>query len=176
MAVLVAAWLFLSAAACAQREQDFYDFKAVNIRGKLVSLEKYRGSVSVRPRGLGATPATPDGGSPRPGTLPGLAPTGLPPPGDTALFPRPTRHFPGGAAPPQILLRACPATTWHGPGAHGNPKLSQPARISLPATLGNEPGPLPESGCPRLSLCHARVEKVTLASCGLVFPIPTFRI
>uniref|UniRef100_A0A673TK19 60S ribosomal protein L6 n=1 Tax=Suricata suricatta TaxID=37032 RepID=A0A673TK19_SURSU len=42
---LVAAWLLLSAAACAQREQDFYDFKAVNIRGKLVSLEKYRGSV-----------------------------------------------------------------------------------------------------------------------------------
>lgn len=63
MAALVAAWLLLSAAACAQREQDFYDFKAVNIRGKLVSLEKYRGSVSVRPRGLGATPATPDGGS-----------------------------------------------------------------------------------------------------------------
>uniref|UniRef100_A0A667I4G3 Glutathione peroxidase n=1 Tax=Lynx canadensis TaxID=61383 RepID=A0A667I4G3_LYNCA len=44
---LVLAWLLLSAAACAQREQDFYDFKAVNIRGKLVSLEKYRGSVSL---------------------------------------------------------------------------------------------------------------------------------
>lgn len=50
VAALVAAWLLLSAAAYAQREQDFYDFKAVNIRGKLVSLEKYRGSVSVRPR------------------------------------------------------------------------------------------------------------------------------
>uniref|UniRef100_A0A7N5JB95 Glutathione peroxidase n=1 Tax=Ailuropoda melanoleuca TaxID=9646 RepID=A0A7N5JB95_AILME len=47
VAALVAAWLLLSAAACAQREQDFYDFKAVNIRGKLVSLEKYRGSVSL---------------------------------------------------------------------------------------------------------------------------------
>ncbi|KAI5139621.1 glutathione peroxidase 7 [Manis pentadactyla] len=47
VAALVAAWLLLSAAACAQRERDFYDFKAVNIRGKLVSLEKYRGSVSL---------------------------------------------------------------------------------------------------------------------------------
>ncbi|KAK2490173.1 hypothetical protein MC885_001343 [Smutsia gigantea] len=47
VAALAAAWLLLSAAACAQRERDFYDFKAVNIRGKLVSLEKYRGSVSL---------------------------------------------------------------------------------------------------------------------------------
>ncbi|XP_035957305.1 glutathione peroxidase 7 [Halichoerus grypus] len=47
VAAVVAAWLLLSAAVCAQREQDFYDFKAVNIRGKLVSLEKYRGSVSL---------------------------------------------------------------------------------------------------------------------------------
>lgn len=69
VAALVAAWLLLSAAACAQREQDFYDFKAVNIRGKLVSLEKYRGSVSVRPRGLGAAPAGPGARAPRPGTL-----------------------------------------------------------------------------------------------------------
>uniref|UniRef100_A0A8C2V2V1 Glutathione peroxidase 7 n=1 Tax=Chinchilla lanigera TaxID=34839 RepID=A0A8C2V2V1_CHILA len=43
-AAAAAAWLLLWAAACAQRERDFYDFKAVNIRGKLVSLEKYRGS------------------------------------------------------------------------------------------------------------------------------------
>lgn len=69
VAALVAAWLLLSAAACALREQDFYDFKAVNIRGKLVSLEKYRGSVSVHPRGLGATPEGTDGGAPRPWTL-----------------------------------------------------------------------------------------------------------
>uniref|UniRef100_A0A2K6RT57 Glutathione peroxidase n=1 Tax=Rhinopithecus roxellana TaxID=61622 RepID=A0A2K6RT57_RHIRO len=47
MVAAAAAWLLLWAAACAQREQDFYDFKAVNIRGKLVSLEKYRGSVSL---------------------------------------------------------------------------------------------------------------------------------
>ncbi|CAI9564455.1 unnamed protein product [Staurois parvus] len=30
-----------------QKEQDFYTFKVVNIRGKLVSLDKYRGSVSL---------------------------------------------------------------------------------------------------------------------------------
>ncbi|XP_055259435.1 glutathione peroxidase 7 isoform X1 [Moschus berezovskii] len=47
VAARAAAWLLLAAAACAPREQDFYDFKAVNIRGKLVSLEKYRGSVSL---------------------------------------------------------------------------------------------------------------------------------
>ncbi|CAO2588416.1 Glutathione peroxidase 7, partial [Lemmus lemmus] len=44
VATVAAAWLLLWAAACVQSEQDFYDFKAVNIRGKLVSLEKYRGS------------------------------------------------------------------------------------------------------------------------------------
>ncbi|KAM5321168.1 glutathione peroxidase 7 isoform 3-T3 [Glossophaga mutica] len=47
VAVLVAVWLLLATVACTQRDQDFYDFKAVNIRGKLVSLEKYRGSVSL---------------------------------------------------------------------------------------------------------------------------------
>uniref|UniRef100_A0A8C5R9Q4 Glutathione peroxidase n=1 Tax=Leptobrachium leishanense TaxID=445787 RepID=A0A8C5R9Q4_9ANUR len=30
-----------------QKDKDFYTFKVVNIRGKLVSLEKYRGSVSL---------------------------------------------------------------------------------------------------------------------------------
>lgn len=49
VAAVATAWLLLWAAACAQSEQDFYDFKAVNIRGKLVSLEKYRGSVSDGP-------------------------------------------------------------------------------------------------------------------------------
>ncbi|XP_038965504.1 glutathione peroxidase 7 isoform X1 [Rattus norvegicus] len=44
VAAVATAWLLLWAAACTQSEQDFYDFKAVNIRGKLVSLEKYRGS------------------------------------------------------------------------------------------------------------------------------------
>ena len=29
------------------KQKDFYTFKVVNSRGKLVSLEKYRGSVSV---------------------------------------------------------------------------------------------------------------------------------
>lgn len=46
-ATAAAAWLLLWAAACARSGQDFYDFKVVNIRGKLVSLEKYRGSVSL---------------------------------------------------------------------------------------------------------------------------------
>lgn len=49
VAAVTTAWLLLWAAACAQSGQDFYDFKAVNIRGKLVSLEKYRGSVSDGP-------------------------------------------------------------------------------------------------------------------------------
>uniref|UniRef100_A0A8C2QN45 Glutathione peroxidase 7 n=1 Tax=Cricetulus griseus TaxID=10029 RepID=A0A8C2QN45_CRIGR len=44
VATVAAAWLLLWATACAKSEQDFYDFKAVNIRGKLVSLDKYRGS------------------------------------------------------------------------------------------------------------------------------------
>ncbi|XP_029474214.1 LOW QUALITY PROTEIN: glutathione peroxidase 7 [Rhinatrema bivittatum] len=30
-----------------QKAKDFYTFKVVNIRGKLISLEKYRGSVSL---------------------------------------------------------------------------------------------------------------------------------
>lgn len=47
VAAVATAWLLLWAAASTQSEQDFYDFKAVNIRGKLVSLEKYRGSVSL---------------------------------------------------------------------------------------------------------------------------------
>lgn len=96
---LVLAWLLLSAAACAQREQDFYDFKAVNIRGKLVSLEKYRGSVSVRRRGLGAARAGPVAGTPQPGTL-----RAWPRGGSAALpwLPLP-QLFPPGVRRPQIL-------------------------------------------------------------------------
>lgn len=101
VATLVAAWLLLSAAAYAQREQDFYDFKAVNIRGKLVSLEKYRGSVSVRPR------------QPRP--LPGWAwvleprdpgPRGCGSEEAPRLCPgsHHPRHSPRGAAPPDPAL------------------------------------------------------------------------
>lgn len=56
VAAVAVAWLLLWAAACAQREQDFYDFKVVNIRGKLVSLEKYRGTVSAGAPGVGAPP------------------------------------------------------------------------------------------------------------------------
>ncbi|XP_074859528.1 glutathione peroxidase 7 [Carettochelys insculpta] len=47
MLLAVAALLFLAFAASQQKEIDFYTFKVVNIRGKLVSLEKYRGSVSL---------------------------------------------------------------------------------------------------------------------------------
>lgn len=100
VAALVAAWLFLSAAACAQREQDFYDFKAVNIRGKLVSLEKYRGSVSVHPPGLGATPAGPDGGPRGPGPCWVWLRGGSCRPAILPCLPAPTRAFSGGRAAP----------------------------------------------------------------------------
>uniref|UniRef100_A0A8D2L2I0 Glutathione peroxidase n=1 Tax=Varanus komodoensis TaxID=61221 RepID=A0A8D2L2I0_VARKO len=39
--------IFLAFSASEQKEDDFYSFKVVNIRGKLVSLDKYRGSVSL---------------------------------------------------------------------------------------------------------------------------------
>uniref|UniRef100_A0A8D0H9A5 Glutathione peroxidase n=1 Tax=Sphenodon punctatus TaxID=8508 RepID=A0A8D0H9A5_SPHPU len=47
MLLAIAALLFLAFSASQQKETDFYTFKVVNIRGKLVSLEKYRGSVSL---------------------------------------------------------------------------------------------------------------------------------
>lgn len=47
MLIILAAWLLLAFSASQQKEADFYSFKVVNIRGKLVSLEKYRGSVSL---------------------------------------------------------------------------------------------------------------------------------
>nr|XP_005284871.2 glutathione peroxidase 7 [Chrysemys picta bellii] len=47
MLLAVALLLCLAFAASQQKENDFYTFKVVNIRGKLVSLEKYRGSVSL---------------------------------------------------------------------------------------------------------------------------------
>lgn len=40
--------VFLAAFSLAEsKNKDFYTFKVVNSRGKLVSLEKYRGSVSL---------------------------------------------------------------------------------------------------------------------------------
>lgn len=40
--------VFLTAFSLAEsKDKDFYTFKVVNSRGKLVSLEKYRGSVSL---------------------------------------------------------------------------------------------------------------------------------
>nr|XP_020643802.1 glutathione peroxidase 7 [Pogona vitticeps] len=47
MLTLLCAFLFLAFSASEQKEDNFYAFKVVNIRGKLVSLEKYRGSVSL---------------------------------------------------------------------------------------------------------------------------------
>ncbi|XP_063794749.1 glutathione peroxidase 7 [Pseudophryne corroboree] len=39
--------LLLLPAPALQKDRDFYSFQLVNIRGKLVTLEKYRGSVSL---------------------------------------------------------------------------------------------------------------------------------
>lgn len=50
MLIVVGALLFLAFSASEQKEDNFYSFKVVNIRGKLVSLDKYRGSVSLRRR------------------------------------------------------------------------------------------------------------------------------
>ncbi|XP_060087810.1 glutathione peroxidase 7 [Heteronotia binoei] len=47
MLIVLVAWLLLAFSATEQKETNFYSFKVVNIRGKLVSLEKYRGSVSL---------------------------------------------------------------------------------------------------------------------------------
>nr|XP_056701074.1 glutathione peroxidase 7 [Euleptes europaea] len=47
MLVVLGAWLWLAFSASEQKETDFYSFKVVNIRGKLVSLEKYRGAASL---------------------------------------------------------------------------------------------------------------------------------
>lgn len=108
VAALGAAWLLLAAAACAQRERDFYDFKAVNIRGKLVSLEKYRGSVSARPRGLGAARAGSGGGAPPPRSLPAVAPRGL---GCQRRRPGslpPTRAWPRGCRAPRSRSGSVP--------------------------------------------------------------------
>lgn len=93
VATVAAAWLLLWAAACVQSEQDFYDFKAVNIRGKLVSLEKYRGSVSV-----GVLRAQLGGGRARwvhpAGALRAMLPSGTSQLGDA-----PVGHHPGDPSP-----------------------------------------------------------------------------
>lgn len=145
VAARAAAWLLLAAAACAPREQDFYDFKAVNIRGKLVSLEKYRGSVSVRPPGLGAAPPDPGRGAERPGPcrvgLRGARGVRSPSPGS----PPPPRH-PPRAWRPQILGRVCPMTTWHGPACAVKPETLA-ARADFPPSAFGQRG----------AACHAPV-------------------
>lgn len=146
VAARAAAWLLLAAAACAPREQDFYDFKAVNIRGKLVSLEKYRGSVSVRPPGLGAAPPDPGRGAERPGPcrvgLRGARGVRSPSPGS----PPPPRHPPPRAWRPQILGRVCPMTTWHGPACAVKPETLA-ARADFPPSAFGQRG----------AACHAPV-------------------
>ncbi|XP_069088761.1 glutathione peroxidase 7 [Pleurodeles waltl] len=47
MVTVTVALLLLALSLSHQKDKDFYTFKVVNIRGKLVSLEKYRGSVSL---------------------------------------------------------------------------------------------------------------------------------
>ncbi|KAM3838535.1 glutathione peroxidase 7 [Vipera latastei] len=47
MLMVIGALLFLAFPATEQNGDSFYSFKVVNIRGKLVSLDKYRGSVSL---------------------------------------------------------------------------------------------------------------------------------
>ncbi|XP_042191864.1 glutathione peroxidase 7 [Callorhinchus milii] len=44
---MAAVLLLLWVSPAEQKHNDFYSFKVINIRGKLVSLEKYRGSVSL---------------------------------------------------------------------------------------------------------------------------------
>lgn len=113
VAAVATAWLLLWAAACTQSEQDFYDFKAVNIRGKLVSLEKYRGSVSDGPlrawrrvgRGLQGAPGQGFSrmlvlGVPRLGHHPGHPGCAI-------------RAF----SAPRPLFPLRPAATWHSSGA-----------------------------------------------------------
>ncbi|XP_067846299.1 glutathione peroxidase 7 [Heptranchias perlo] len=47
MLLAVATALFFLVLPSEEKTNDFYSFRGVNIRGKLVSLEKYRGSVSL---------------------------------------------------------------------------------------------------------------------------------
>uniref|UniRef100_UPI00398F3F3E glutathione peroxidase 7 isoform X2 n=1 Tax=Pristiophorus japonicus TaxID=55135 RepID=UPI00398F3F3E len=47
MLLVVATVLLLLVLPSEEKAKDFYSFKGVNIRGKLISLEKYRGSVSL---------------------------------------------------------------------------------------------------------------------------------
>ncbi|XP_066481552.1 glutathione peroxidase 7 [Tiliqua scincoides] len=47
MLLVLGALLLFAFSASEQKEDNFYSFKVVNIRGKLVSLDKYRGSVSL---------------------------------------------------------------------------------------------------------------------------------
>lgn len=176
-ATVAAAWLLLWAAACAQQEQDFYDFKAVNIRGKLVSLEKYRGSVSARGlaaplgpaspwRGLLGTPRSP---VPRAVWLRGRS-------SRAAAKPRPPPRsaVTSGAAPPSRArpgpARGYVARPWR--GGTRSARSRRPLRYRHLWAAGSRPSPGGRAPLP--SLCHSRVKKVTVASCGLSLSRPHF--
>lgn len=141
VAAVVAAWLLLSAAVCAQREQDFYDFKAVNIRGKLVSLEKYRGSVSVRPRGLGAAPTGPGARAPRPATVRVWLR------GGSAAVPwlPPSQAFPTGCGAPRSCAGSVPRRRGRAPAR--SETRNSPSRRRFPSQRlwALESGPLAEA-------------------------------
>uniref|UniRef100_A0A8D0DVM7 Glutathione peroxidase n=1 Tax=Salvator merianae TaxID=96440 RepID=A0A8D0DVM7_SALMN len=47
MLLVLGVLLFVAFSPSEQKQDGFYSFKVVNIRGKLISLEKYRGSVSL---------------------------------------------------------------------------------------------------------------------------------
>lgn len=173
VAALVAAWLLLSAAACAPREQDFYDFKAVNIRGKLVSLEKYRGSVSVHSRGLGATPAGTDGAPRGPS---GCSSEGLLPPQDTALAsPPPPGHFPGGAAPPMVLGVHL-ATTWHAPACRETRNSCSRRQFPSWRLWAASPDLSQRLDAPGPAFVMHEWKKQPQHPAAFVFPIPSFGI
>uniref|UniRef100_A0ACB8F3V1 Glutathione peroxidase 7 n=1 Tax=Sphaerodactylus townsendi TaxID=933632 RepID=A0ACB8F3V1_9SAUR len=61
MLIVLGAWLLLAFSAFEQKETDFYSFKVVNIRGKLVSLEKYRGATFLEEESVKCLQCTLDG-------------------------------------------------------------------------------------------------------------------
>jgi hypothetical protein len=164
MVAAVAAWLLLWAAACAQREQDFYDFKAVNIRGKLVSLEKYRGSVSDRPLRAGRRRDRACRGRPGASRVRAAPPPALAFPPHPHPHPHPPPAIPPPPAPGVLLSRAAtqtlrglrPAATWHArraetrfnfaPHACGRRGPDLPWKVDAPTQA------LPLSGAKKYSL------------------------
>jgi hypothetical protein len=172
MVAAVAAWLLLWAAACAQREQDFYDFKAVNIRGKLVSLEKYRGSVSDRPLRAGrrrdrACRGRPGASRVRAAPPPALAfpPHPPPPPPPHPAIPPPPP--PRASSSPAQRPRPCAGSV---PRLRGTPGARKPALTSLPTPVDGGVQTSPGRSMPQPRLCPSRVQKSTALASRAPFP------